>query len=59
MLGKRDPLDDIFTEKELIDTMKSLKLNKSKFDLDFIQIQTTKLWPLFEFPFKNEALGTK
>ena len=31
MLGKRGPLDDIFTEKELIEAMKSLKLNKSKF----------------------------
>ena len=26
MLGKRGPLDDIFTEKELMDTIKSLKL---------------------------------
>ena len=31
MLGKRGPLDDIFIEKEVIETIKSLKLNKSKF----------------------------
>ena len=59
MLGKRGPLGDIFTEK---DTMKSLKLNESKFGVISTCNETLKCDPqaisrvlcgLFNFILRN------